>query len=246
MTSFPEEQKIIRIDNYCFDERFYQKIIDGVKYYQPSVTYILGCAYPSDFGLMEWRGDVGNKRAEEILEETSEDGSFVHDAIHKILTGESISSELISTKFSPKRSLKIKRCLRSFLDWHKEHKPETIALEETVWNDAIGAAGTRDFKCKINGEVYVIDFKTSKSIRNAHKVQVCAYGLFDKSDHVALLHLGNTTKKGYSFNVLDAEDREKFTTQFHGANNLFKIMNPNAKPNSEVFPEHFKIETKTK
>lgn len=234
-------KNIKKIDNYEFDERFYQYIKNGVKYYNPSVTYILGCAYPSNFELSYWRGDVGNKRADEILEETSADGSFVHESIEQILNKQEISSGSISTKFSPRRSLKIKRCLKAFLDWCSEFKPEIISTEFITWNDEYKFAGTVDLKCKIGQKEYVIDFKTSKSIHPSHKVQVCAYALSENIKNVALLHLGNTTKKKYSFLELKPEDLEKYTKEFLQVNELFQTLYPNAKPTEETFPDSFKL-----
>ena len=235
--------QIEQINSYEFDERFYVRIVDGIRVYQPSVTHILHCVYPMDFGLIQWRGDVGNKRADEILEETSEDGVFVHDSIEKILKGLEISGELISQRFSPKRSLKIKRCLKSFLDWAEEHKPTIILTESTVWSDEHKCAGTVDLICEIRKEKYLIDFKTSKTLHDSHKAQVCAYGLaaHPTVDHVALLHLGNTTKKRYSFKILDEDERVRFTKIFHDANRLFQTIYTDAHPNSETFPEIFSL-----
>lgn len=234
-------EEITRIDNYEFDERFYQQVINDVKVFAPSVTHILSCTYPSDWGLVQWRGDVGNKRADEILEETSTDGSFVHESIEKILKGEKIVSTDISTMFSPKRSLKIKRCLQAFLDWAKEYQPKVISTEYIIWNDKEKYAGTVDLKCQIGEEIYLVDFKTSKTIHSTHKVQISAYGMADTFDKVALLHLGNTTKKKYSFLVLDDEDRKKYEQEFNQVNTLFKVLHPNAKPTEETFPEVFTL-----
>lgn len=237
-----KKNPITRIDNYEFDERFYQKINDdGKKVFVPSVTYILGSAYPQDFGLTQWRGDVGNKRADEILEETSEDGSYVHRAIELILNKQIIKGEEISKRFSSRRSLKIKRCLKAFLDWYEEYKPTVVSTEYIVWNDEHKFAGTVDLKCKIGEEMYIVDFKTSKTLHNTHKAQICAYGVADKVDKVALLHLGNTTKKKYSFNVLDKEEVTRFTEEFHVTNKLFETLNPNAAPTTETFPDIFLI-----
>lgn len=233
--------EIVQQNSYEFDERFYQKVVDESVFYQPSVTYILGCAYPAEFGLIEWRGDVGNKRAEEILSETSDDGKFVHSCIEELLKGNSITSDSIRSDRSPKRSLKILRCLKSFLDWFEKYKPKTIKTESIVWSDEHGFAGTMDYLCEIDGKTYLIDWKTSKSIRDSHKVQVCAYGLAEKTDYVAILQLGNTTKARYSFKVLEDDERNCYTEEFHATNRLFKTKFPNAKPNQETFPDFFKI-----
>lgn len=233
-------KEIIRVEQYSFDERFYQREV-GVNIYEyaPSMTYVLSCVYPAH-ELAEWRGDVGNKRADEIMNEAGEDGNFVHAAIERILKGEEVTTIEIEKQFSSRRSLKVKRCLKAFMDWHAEFKPKTIGLEYAVWGD--GYAGTVDLKCEIEGEIYIVDFKTSKSIHNSHKVQIAGYGMADsKVDKIALLHLGNTTKKKYSFLVQDDEDRAKYEGQCKMAVSMFHTLNPNAKPTDETFPEIFKI-----
>ena len=118
--------KIKQLTSIDFDERFYEK--NGK--FAPSVTYLLGCVYPSNKGLMRWVGEVGNERAEQIKNEAGDDGSFVHQAIEQLLLGKKISTELIMTKFNRRRALKVKRCIKAFLDWHAKYKPETISTEK--------------------------------------------------------------------------------------------------------------------
>lgn len=230
------DKKIEQINVALFDERFY-KMDD--KFY-PSVTYLLGCVYPSGFGLQQWIGDVGNKRAEEIRDDAGEDGSFVHEAIEKILLGGKIHTDEINDRFKPQRSLKIHRCLKAFLDWYEEYKPETISTEYIVINDEYGYAGTVDYKCKIGGEEYIIDFKTSKSIHPTARVQLSAYNYADGATNLKpfILHLGNTTKKRYSFLEVDFE---RYFEEFKAAKKMFDLLHPNAGPNEETFPEYFRI-----
>lgn len=233
------ENKIRRVDSYEFDERYYQRYIgDDTVEYAPSVTYVIGATYPS-YGLDLWRGDVGNKRADEIMEQSAEDGSYVHDAIERILKGEEVHSDEIRERFSGKRSLKIKRCLKAFMDWYEEYKPEVLSTEYIIWGN--GYAGTVDLKCVINGETYIVDFKTSKSIHGSHKVQIAAYGMADDVQHVALLQVGNKTKKRYSFNVLKEEDRKRYEQEWDKTLALFQTLHPNAQPTSETFPDVFKV-----
>lgn len=235
-----KEEKIVRIDIPEFDERFYQKEVDGVNVYRPSVNYKISTAGPSNFGLLQWRGDVGNRRAEEILEETSFLGSWVHDALERMLLGNKVTSDEIFASFkNSKDRLKVKRCLKAFTEWYIEMKPKVLATEFITWNDEHNFAGTIDLLCEIAGEVYIVDFKTSKAISDHHKWQVCAYGYSEKAQKVALLHLGNTTKKKWSFNVLDDEERAKYFREFVAISNSFEILNPDAKPNQETFPEVF-------
>ncbi len=232
--------EIKQINSYEFDERFYQKIVGDKVEYAPSVTHVLGCSYPSDWGLTHWRGDVGNKRADEIVDEASEDGSYVHDAIERILKGEKVEAKEIEERFKSKRCLKVKRCLKAFLDWHAEFKPKTLQTEFITWGK--GFAGTVDFTCMIGEEKFLIDWKSSKSISVKHKVQVTTYAeSVGGIDKVAILQLGNTTKKKYTFTVLKDEDRTKYKEQWDITLKMFQTLNPNAKPSEETFPEVFNL-----
>ena len=234
-----EKKEIKQITIREFDERFYQRGDE----FAPSVTFILDATYPSGYGLTKWIGDVGNKRAEEIRDETAEEGSFVHEAIEKMLLGQKISNEDITSRFIPRRSLKIKRCLKSFIDWYEETEPEIIETEKTIWNDEFLYAGTLDLKCKINGEIYIIDFKTSNSVQPKMKCQLSAYNYAETNGTAkqAILHLGNTTKKRYSFIEVDFE---RYFNQFLTVKKLFDELHPNAKPTDEAYPEWFYLQDK--
>tara|TARA_R100000656_G_scaffold61465_1_gene47483 strand:- start:16068 stop:16757 length:690 start_codon:yes stop_codon:yes gene_type:complete len=227
--------EIKQINVYEFDERFYQRGED----YNPSVTYKLSTAGPSEWGLQQWRGDVGNKRADEIMEESGALGSYVHDCLERMVKGDKVSSDEVRGMFKSKQSLKVLKCLSGFLEWIEEVKPEIIDAEYITWNDKHNFAGTIDLKCKIDGEIWLVDYKTSKSIHNSHKVQLAAYGYSEKVGNLALLHLGNTTKKGWSF--LPLKKAKENWAEFEAISNVFEVKYPNAKPNQHVFPEYFKI-----
>jgi len=264
----PEESKIDRIDSYVFDERFYRKTLeDGTEIFQPSVTYVLQCVYPQGPELAEWRGDLGNKRADEVLEEAGTLGSFVHESIDGILNGNDVTQETIEARFKPKSALKIMRCLKAFLEWFHKYKPVILKTEHTVWMDApspelharlghdpdvdpkdcekclelSGFAGTVDLLCEIDGEIYLVDYKTSKSLRNSHRAQVTGYGMTVPAHHVALLHLGNQTKAKWSFKVLTDDERKQSQNEFVEALRTFKTHFPDAKPSMEKFPNVFTL-----
>lgn len=235
------DKEITRVDSYEFDERFYTRIVDGKRQYRPSVTHKMSVAYPTDYGLINWRGDVGNKRAGEILDETSFLGTWVHEAIERILIGQEITKGEIRDTFNGKSSLKVLRCLQGFMEWMEEFKPTDWTAEFTTWNDGHNYAGTVDFKCTIEGETYIVDWKTSKFISEKHRMQISAYGFSEGVDKVALLHLGNTTKKKWSFLVLKEEQRTKHFGRWLAVCSMFETLFPNAKPNEETFPNTFKL-----
>lgn len=231
--------QIKRVDSYEFDERFYQRTItNGVVEYAPSVTYVLGSVYPAH-ALADWKGDVGNKRASEIVEEAKQIGSFVHQQIEALIDGQQIPKEYIQSMFGSKQCLKVLRCLQAFLDWVAEYKPTFIEKEFTVWGE--GYAGTVDCLAKIDGETYLIDWKTSKSIHEQNYAQIAAYGLTRDVNKLAILHLGNKTKKRYTFSVMKDDKRTKMEAQFLQSLKYFQTLHPNAKPTEETFPEIFKL-----
>jgi len=61
----------------------------------------------------------------------------------------------------------------AFLEWLDAHHVEPVAVETTVYGD--GYAGTADLVCKLDGKLYLIDFKTSKGIYDEYGLQTAAY-----------------------------------------------------------------------
>lgn len=61
-----------------------------------------------------------------------------------------------------------------FLKWWDEHDVEPLHTEVTVVGD--GYAGTLDHIWKIDGQVTVVDTKTSRKIRETHVAQIAAIG----------------------------------------------------------------------
>jgi len=236
------KKKVKQINVREFDERFYEFGDE----YAPSVTYMLGCVYPAGYGLAQWRGDVGNQRADEIMEMACEDGSYVHNAIEKILKGQKIDGEEISSRFKSKRALKVKKCLKGFLDFCEKYQPKIESMEYIVFDEDLKLAGTIDLKCRLNIDnyegIWILDWKTSKSIHPNNKVQLSLYKHIDKEvTNCGLVHLGNTTKAGYSFLPLKDEDNQKFLKQGLLANKMFQTLYPNAKPSNTVFPKYFSL-----
>ena len=64
----------------------------------------------------------------------------------------------------------------AFLEFIKDHKVADTALEETVYGEVNGRkwAGTLDFRGKIDGDEWILDYKTSKALYDAN-VQTAAY-----------------------------------------------------------------------
>jgi ATP-dependent exoDNAse (exonuclease V) beta subunit len=79
-----------------------------------------------------------------------------------------------------------------------------------VWGD--GYAGTVDFLCEIEGQVYLVDFKTSQYIWPSHELQISAYAKAmpeQKSIKLAILQLGyRLNKSKFKFTEIDNKFQE--------------------------------------
>jgi hypothetical protein len=63
----------------------------------------------------------------------------------------------------------------AFEDWAASVQLEPLFTEQTVWSIRDGYAGTMDLLARVNGELAVIDFKTSKAVYAEYHLQVAAY-----------------------------------------------------------------------
>jgi hypothetical protein len=222
------------------DERWYMKpgkdADTGIPVYSPvpSVTWIAGY-WPKGVGFYKWLAGQGWDEAEAVKQAAGDRGSRVHLAIERILSGEefridtkvqdknrSTEKELYETELSYEELL----CVKSFLDWRNEAKPEIIAAETVIFSDIHGYAGTVDLVCRIDGVPYVIDFKTGKQVWKEYELQVSAYRmalengenpLYEKNPNgtdgklvdmsglkTAILQVGyDRNKAGYKFTEVD-------------------------------------------
>src|SRR3990167_3003389 len=164
-----QEKKIARVP--IADERWYMK--EGITPV-PSVTWIASYYYTSPY-LIKWIAEKGMSESERIRDAAGFKGSRVHKAVDLWLNGIEIR---IDTKIehegeSQELTAEENECFKSFIDFYKEVKPEILLSDYIVWGD--GYAGTVDLKCKINGEIGILDFKSSQQIYKEHELQVSAY-----------------------------------------------------------------------
>ncbi len=71
----------------------------------------------------------------------------------------------------------VQRVAASFREWHAKSKFDGFQLERPIYSRAHNYAGTPDFWGKYHGELFVIDYKTSKSVYSNFWLQTMAYKL---------------------------------------------------------------------
>lgn|SRR3990167_11065929 len=69
----------------------------------------------------------------------------------------------------------LKEAVQRFLDWQKAHKVKFLLSEQQVYSQKYNYTGTLDFICKIDGEMYIGDIKTSSGIYPEMLIQTAAY-----------------------------------------------------------------------
>lgn len=216
----------------------------------PSVTWIAG-KYPKGTQFYKWLADRGWDEAEAIKQAAGDKGSKVHQAIVDIIEGKTVNMDSKYTNPSTEKeeelSLEEYECLMSFVDWYEKFKPEILDREFVVWGD--GYAGTVDLLCKINNQLYLIDFKTSQSIWPEYELQVSAYShalvniLKQGPLSLAILQIGyrlNYRRDKQHFKFTEIEDKFKL---FKAAQLIWKNEHGNETPSVKDYPTSLKIET---
>ena len=66
-------------------------------------------------------------------------------------------------------------CLNSFHEWRKAHTLEVIHVEKPLISEIYRYGGTPDFLGLVNGELELMDFKTSNGIWNDYYYQLASY-----------------------------------------------------------------------
>ena len=143
---------------------------EGQKY--PSVTTVLS-SYNKK-AIYEWRQRVGNEEANKIAGRASRRGTQLHTLCEKYILGE--LTEMKKQSLMPLDKMMFGQ-LRPILD---DHVGNVYCLEQALYSDSLRLAGRVDLIAEWDGELSVIDFKSStkekkeSTIRN-YFMQCSAY-----------------------------------------------------------------------
>ena len=136
--------------------------IDGVRYYTlpsgkkaPSITSITSFYNRQIF--KNWREKVGEEQANKITKVATDRGTKFHDLVEKYLLNQDISSLKNVLPTTKARWIAARDALNNIDNIH--------ALEKPLYSEYFGIAGRVDCIAEYEGELAVIDFKTSKKIK---------------------------------------------------------------------------------
>ena len=231
------------------DRRVYKKE-EGV--YYPSVTTVLQYMPKNKF-FDNWLKDVGHN-ADLIMRKAAEEGTAVHNAVEALIKGEEIT--WMDDFGNAKYNLTVWQMILKAAEFFKLHNPEVIAAEEFTFSDQHEYAGTADLIVKMDGEIWLLDVKTSNNLHRSYDLQLAAYAkaweeMFgQKIDRTGILWLKSSKRSvskkegvyqgnGWEIKVIDKIDEnfELFKTIY----SLFKLDNPTIEPIYNHYPTKIKL-----
>lgn len=227
------------------DERWYTKEVinqdSGLPdiLFVPSVTWICN-SYPKGVEFYKWLASKGWDESQAIKNEAGEKGSCVHSLIEKLLKGGTVECDELYNG----REITVDEyeAVISFKDWYEETQPEVVSVEKSFFNEEDGYAGTVDLVCKIDGENWIVDFKTSSYIWMSHKLQLSSYrrGLKIANCKLAILQVGySRNRKGFKFT--EVEDCYEL---FEAAKLIWAKENAGVRPKQRDLPIKIKLNIK--
>jgi genome maintenance exonuclease 1 len=168
--------------NYCPPKQIpkieSQTFSDGKRYYVtpegkklPSVTTVVGAQKKQ--AIMEWRRRVGEEVANKISKHATSRGTNMHTLCEYYLNNEPKPPGVVMPD-AKEMFISIKPYLDKINNIHYQ--------EVGLWSSQLGLAGRVDCIGEYEGKLSVIDFKTSKKIKNRNDVldyfwQCTAYAL---------------------------------------------------------------------
>ena len=189
-----------------------------------------------------WLKDVGHN-ADLIMRRAGKEGTQVHEAIETLLDGEEL--HWMDDYGNAKYNEKVWEMINKFVDFWQTYKPELISTEEFVYSDEYRYAGTADLVCKLDGETWLIDFKTSNSLHKSYDLQLASYakalgeakGI--EIERTGILWLksskrgpskqkGRIQGKGWELKIID--DIEENFELFQLIRKLYNLENPDTEP----------------
>ena len=222
------------------DSRYYRR--NGEFY--PSITYVLNC-YPKGKYFQDWLKKVGHS-ADWIVKKASEEGTMVHEMIEEYFTGKEL--KYLNKDGFPKMNPLVWQMFLRFVDFWETHKPTLIETEVHLFSEKLKVAGTCDLICEIDGELWVIDFKTSNHLQTTYDLQTAIYGkcyeecFGKKPDRYGVLWL-KSSKRGPKDGAMQGKGWEMYESKrsqeenvdiFNTVKKLFDLENPRHSP---VFTE---------
>ena len=138
----------------------------------PSVTQIINAVIAKP-GLQKWANQLGlnNKSLDNESKATLDTGRLLHAYIQADLEGAVVDE----VGYTPEQISLAKKSFAQYLRWKNGKQIKTIKTEYVMVSEKYRYGGTLDALLEVDGELTLLDWKTSTHISLDYKLQVAAY-----------------------------------------------------------------------
>jgi hypothetical protein len=176
--------------------------------------------------LQFWYKSVGIEEAERISKESASFGTGVHKLVEEYLTQGIEKVDTIVTTNA--RQLE---CAGHIINWLKEIKAKPLHVEPKLEDKKLGLCGHADLIAEIDGNIWVIDYKTSKKVSLTYPLQLSAYAAMAskqfglKINNGAIVRVPNDPKADPQFEVTQYNGLSKWWAMFKKFLDVYKYLN---------------------
>lgn len=174
----------------------------------PGVTTVLGVLNKP--ALIKWANNLGliGIDSSKYVDEKAAIGTLAHQMIADYLRG----VETDTSEYSKVQIDQAENAVLAFFEWEKTRPIEVVLVEEPLVSEQFRFGGTVDCLGKVNGDLCLIDFKTSSGIFPEMMVQLAAYRqLLIECGHditeSIILRVGRTADEGFEERMVNHLDK---------------------------------------
>jgi hypothetical protein len=178
------------------------------------------------------------------VKKAAEEGTQTHNLCEDYLNGEECS--FLNQYGNPAYPPHVWQMFLNFVDFWETQKPTLIETEVHLFSDVLRVAGTCDLIIELNGELWVLDLKTSNHLQTTYDLQTAIYSqcyeeCYGKTiNRRGILWLKSRSRgedksgkrlKGKNWEVVESErSQEQNLSIFNNVKALFDLENPAPKP----------------
>lgn len=107
-------------------------------------------------------------------QEAADIGTGVHDYLAQYWKN--------ATKLAPLTEARSARCIQAAMDWFSEHEVRPLRVEEAQYSRLLAICGRPDFIGHIDGQLSVLDYKSTKFIYPEVCLQMTAYAMMHQEE----------------------------------------------------------------
>jgi genome maintenance exonuclease 1 len=191
----PKELQDLSSETFPDGKRFYT-LPDGTRL--PSITTILSAQ--SKAGIAAWRKRVGNEEANRVSAKASGRGTRVHNLCEDFIQNKPLRESMPD-------ALEMFKSIKPVL---QERVNNIHYVEQSFYSKKIGSAGRSDLIAEFDGELSVMDYKTSSKIK--YRENILSY--FWQSTFYALAYEELVGKPIHQIVIIMAVEDNKYPLIF--------------------------------